>query len=236
MSARIDTAAERARLDGLAGHTPGPWRLHDAEAFEGRATYHYQEVWSDGLDVIAAEVYRAHGDGGRQNMRLIAAAPDLLTSYRAALDEIDRLTAALAEAEDHGAARMRDRAAIDVLKWEGLMTPAGEYVDEDIAADIRALPLREPGAVQPTMRDETGMEHIARDIREGRFPKRSPRQQVPDTPDTPDQPDETLAWGIIRKDGEIIAGGLRSRDVAGNFAGPGEHVVRVAIRIVEEEA
>ena len=29
------------------------------------------------------------------------------------------------------------------------------------------------------MREETGMEHIARDIREGRFPERSPRQQVP---------------------------------------------------------
>ena len=32
---------------------------------------------------------------------------------------------------------------------------------------------------QPALRDETGMEHIARDMREGRFPERSPRQQVP---------------------------------------------------------
>ena len=152
MSARIDTAAERARLDGLAGHAPGPWRLHDAEAFEGRATYHYQEVWSDGLDVIAAEVYRAHGDGGRQNMRLIAAAPDLLVGYRAALDEIDRLTAALAEAEDRAAAQMRERAAYECAELAEHAAEERNWRDgaqqaRRIARTIRALPLRGTGGV-----------------------------------------------------------------------------------------
>ena len=33
-------------------------------------------------------------------------------------------------------------------------------------------------APQPAMREETDLEHMARDMREGRFPGRSPRQQV----------------------------------------------------------
>ena len=108
MSARIDTAAERARLDALAGHTPGPW---DCEIQDGRLS----------------------------DCRLIAAAPDLLTGYRAALDEIDRLTAALAEAEARGAAQMRERAAQAVI--DDPDCSPWEFADA-----IRALPLREPGA------------------------------------------------------------------------------------------
>lgn len=44
---------------------------------------------------------------------------------------------------------------------------------------------------------------------------------------------ETMAWGILRKDGEIIAGGLRNKEAASNFAHEGERIVRVAIRVVE---
>ena len=43
---------------------------------------------------------------------------------------------------------------------------------------------------------------------------------------------ETMAWGIVRKDGEIIAGGLRNKEAASNFAHEGERVVRVAIRVL----
>lgn len=45
--------------------------------------------------------------------------------------------------------------------------------------------------------------------------------------------EETMAWGIVRKDGEIIAGGLRNKEAASNFAHEGERVVRVVIRVVE---
>ena len=45
---------------------------------------------------------------------------------------------------------------------------------------------------------------------------------------------ETMAWGMVRKDGEIIAGGLRNKEAASNFAHEGERIVRVAIRVVEE--
>ena len=46
--------------------------------------------------------------------------------------------------------------------------------------------------------------------------------------------DATMGWGMVRKDGEIIAGGLRNKEAASNFAHEGERIVRVAIRVVEE--
>lgn len=96
MTAAAKIAEARALIEPLTGHTPGPWILHDAESFTGRATYHYQEVWSEGLDVIAEEAYRAHGDGGRKNMRLIAASPTL----RGIVPELaDRLEAEIAKSD-----------------------------------------------------------------------------------------------------------------------------------------
>ena len=89
----LDERIEAARK--LEGYTPGPWKLHVAESFDGRSTFHYHEVWTDDLDVIAEEVYRAHNDGRRDSMRLIAAAPDL---HCLALDlaaERERLLTAL---------------------------------------------------------------------------------------------------------------------------------------------
>ena len=78
---------------------------------------------------------------------VLAAAPDLLSGCRAALDEIDRLTAALAEAEDRGAAQMRERAAEAVLYLARMKGMGERTIDAPEAAHlIRALPLREPGA------------------------------------------------------------------------------------------
>lgn len=57
------------------------------------------------------------------------------------------------------------------------VSPEGEFVLS--ASDLAVLVSALSAAPQPPMRDETGMEHIARDMREGRFPDRSPRQQVP---------------------------------------------------------
>lgn len=53
--------------------------------------------------------------------------------------------------------------------------------DETAHIACAAYLLDDPSAAlpRPALRDETGMEHIARDMREGRFPERSPRQQVP---------------------------------------------------------
>lgn len=65
-------------------------------------------------------------------------AAQVSNELRAQAKEIDRLTAALAEAEDRGAAQMRERAADEVVNQD---CSAG-----DIAESIRALPLREPGA------------------------------------------------------------------------------------------
>lgn len=77
------TLIDDIKRDRVAG-TPGPWELHNAESFDGRATYRYKEVWSQDLDVIAAEVYRAHGDGGKENMNRIARVPDMEAALLAA--------------------------------------------------------------------------------------------------------------------------------------------------------
>ena len=98
MSARIDTAAERARLDGLTGNTPGPWSQEHRRALDGG--FRTQVFPSaDPMNTIATLHWHSVPiEGGErtdraENAALIASAPDLLTSYRAALDEIDRLRA-----------------------------------------------------------------------------------------------------------------------------------------------
>ena len=101
MSARIDTAAERARLDDMTRTA----RRDDC------------------LDrMVPSDLRRIIG----QSLRMV--------------DEIDRLTAALAEAEDRGAAQMRERAAA--------LYDTGQDWDTFGAFTERlcALPLREPGA------------------------------------------------------------------------------------------
>ncbi|SIT74561.1 hypothetical protein [Pontibaca methylaminivorans] len=104
MTDRIDTAKERGKLAALEGHTPGPWQVRDCDSVGHRCTNYYQEIWSENFDVlVTTEVTRAHGDGGRENIRLIAGAPDLKATLAAALDalnaarmEIERLRVLLA--------------------------------------------------------------------------------------------------------------------------------------------
>ena len=69
----------------------GPWHLHDCKDWDGRATYHYQEVWTEDCDVIAAEVYRAHNDGGMANMSRIARIPDMEAALLAAEELAEKL-------------------------------------------------------------------------------------------------------------------------------------------------
>ena len=89
---------------------------------------------NDAREMVAAwstaENLRPHE---RAAMRALAALSDIALAQSV---EIDRLTAALAKAEDRGAAQMRERAARKVISG----------VTTDIQRDIRALPLREPGA------------------------------------------------------------------------------------------
>ena len=122
----LDERIEAARK--LEGYTPGPWKLHVAESFDGRSTFHYHEVWTDDLDVIAEEVYRAHNDGRRDSMRLIAAAPDL---HRLALDlaaERERLRGLLWYAwHEFNAIRARSGAP---LTHDGMTTVAEEWWDQ----------------------------------------------------------------------------------------------------------
>lgn len=71
------------------GWPSGPWSLKACQSFDGRATFNYYEVWTEDCDVICEEVYRAHNDGGRANMQLIAAAPDLYEALEAAVDAME---------------------------------------------------------------------------------------------------------------------------------------------------
>lgn len=158
MSARIDTAAERARLDGLTGHDPAPW-CTEYDEWDSLHVTTLERLNEPLVPIAKVGVDYDEPFKSRQQAcaSLIAAAPDLLAGYRAALDEIDRLTAALAEAEDRGAAQMRERAAalvassaemINLKTGERLLDsrPAGSLTGLAFAHAIRALPLRDPGA------------------------------------------------------------------------------------------
>jgi hypothetical protein len=105
------TTDPRALVERLTGYTPGPWHIENCQTYVDRGTSFYQEVWSDKTDVlVSTEVTRAHGDGGAANMRLIAAAPDILAALTAALDRAEK-----AEAE---------RDELDALLNEGIATDA----------------------------------------------------------------------------------------------------------------
>lgn len=154
MSARINTAAERARLDGLTGHTGGPWWT-DSEYCEDEGGIPIIAARTDcgplpgnptrGMVAWARELLPENISRCEADARLIAAAPDLLVGYRAALDEIDRLTAALAEAEDRGAAQMRERAAGKAARTLVAMNPQNIHAATCVKSNIRALSLRDPG-------------------------------------------------------------------------------------------
>jgi len=78
--------------------TAGPWRLRPSSDMGDRCTVYYDEVWSDGTDIlVASEATRAHTDGGRANMLLIAAAPDMAARIEA-LEEGLRAVVELADA------------------------------------------------------------------------------------------------------------------------------------------
>ncbi|MDO5705559.1 MAG: hypothetical protein Q4G49_10885 [Paracoccus sp. (in: a-proteobacteria)] len=73
--------------------TPGPWKRLRQERYGHRAVEFYDEIWDENHNVLVEEVTRAHADGGSANLRFIAAAPDLATKYRAALDALDAIRA-----------------------------------------------------------------------------------------------------------------------------------------------
>lgn len=133
MTDHIDTAAERAKLEDLAGHTPGPWagvnmvhadhggpmtpeeiaeyvcncvKLGDPNRFLFVSGKH-----DDGGD--ADICHTGNGPRGPANTRLIAAAPDLLATVHRLLDALDAERALTQRATD-GWSKVQD-AQIDAL-------------------------------------------------------------------------------------------------------------------------
>ena len=127
MTARIDTAAERARLDVLLRNARRDECLDrmvtiDLRQIIGRSIRMLDEI--DRLTAALAEAEdRAHYANG---------VAELAMKHR------DIAECALTHAEDRGAARMRERAAEEAIS----SAHGGHYV----ACAIRALTLREPGA------------------------------------------------------------------------------------------
>lgn len=75
---------DEIRRDREAG-TPGPWRIMDADSIGDRCTYYYQEVWNEDTTIlVTTEVTRAHGDGGKANIRRCARVPDMEAALLAA--------------------------------------------------------------------------------------------------------------------------------------------------------
>ena len=109
MTERLNTAAERAKLAALEGHTPGPWYAGQPENANG--------WWVVATDVECHDCVDSSGDGGfdESDARLIAAAPDLKTTLAAALDELDRLQLCVSHANLHADAAISE---MDDLKAE----------------------------------------------------------------------------------------------------------------------
>ena len=120
---------QRDWLDKLAGYTPGPWFPHDfSGAHDGEPNVRDACVsctHPDHMPVcyMGAAEFGWTGqyclDRANKNARLIAAAPDLRDRYAAALDEIEAISALLAEAR---AEALREAAKIcnenrDVSGW-----------------------------------------------------------------------------------------------------------------------
>ena len=96
-----DTAAIRAQMDALDGHTSGPWKVvidDDGSRLSGRPSV----IASDELDCaivhwdgFVQEYWRsARSDKEiRNNARLIAAAPDMRETILALCDALDELRA-----------------------------------------------------------------------------------------------------------------------------------------------
>ena len=111
MSARIDAIVDTANLDTFSA------------SFARTAL---AEI--DRLTAALADVESQLKAKTRINHELIRGQAETLANHRAAL----------AEAEDRGAAQMRERAIRDLEAW-------GDIYGRNAAETVRALPLREPG-------------------------------------------------------------------------------------------
>lgn len=86
--------------EALKDVTPGPWRIKDCETYGDRCKTFYQEIWNDETDVlVTTEVTRAHNDGGRKNLRFIAAARELVPLMRDRIEADAKRIAELKKAD-----------------------------------------------------------------------------------------------------------------------------------------
>lgn len=130
------------------------------------------EFWRDAIAALPAQGVQSE------------AIKDALASLDMARDALE---AALAPAEAGG---VEEPISDSRLECEALCARflAGEASEKEVVDTIRRIARANErlavlaGKHKEQMRPETDMEHIARDMREGRFPERSEPQMVPVTP------------------------------------------------------
>ena len=89
MTDKIDTKAIRAQMEALAGHTSGPWHYDLGETYRAKS--------ADGMNIATANwvtlLGRLPSAEVKQNIGLIAAAPDMRDTILALCDALDELRA-----------------------------------------------------------------------------------------------------------------------------------------------
>ncbi len=140
MSERIDTAIHEindAREMVAAWSTAENLRPHERAAMRALAALSdialAQSVEIDRLTAALAEAEKID----QEDLHFVGSHPEVVAR------EMTKLRRQVAKAEDRGAAQMRERAARKVISG----------VTTDIQRDIRALPLRDPGASTPTVKE-----------------------------------------------------------------------------------
>lgn len=108
---------DRAKA-ALEKATPGPWALSEDTCYSGRMSGIYYRVWDDDLNAICSEEYGAHNDGGKENMRLIALAPDLARALIREREAGERLAKVLQDFQRRlfSARQNFTQAAVDAQK------------------------------------------------------------------------------------------------------------------------
>ena len=121
MTDKLDTKAIRAQMDALAGFTAGPWNADLGETYRVKA---------DGMNIATANFVtlldRIPTDQVGQNVRLIAAAPDMHEAILALCDALDEL-----RAENERLKRLLDLQGTGPAEryWEGRWR--GEAADNE---------------------------------------------------------------------------------------------------------
>ena len=103
-----DVKAIRAQMEALAGHTSGPWHYDLGETYRAKS--------ADGMNIATANwvtlLGRLPSAEVKQNIGLIAAAPDMRDTILALCDALDAARLCVSHANLHADCAIADMAAL----------------------------------------------------------------------------------------------------------------------------